>query len=129
MIVDASALVSILTGEADAEKLAARLDAAETPMTHQVSVYEAVTALMRQRRQDAARVEEAVVAFLLEADIAVLDIGKAETAAALEAFGRYGKGRHPAQLNMGDCFSYGCAKIRGVPLLYKGRDFSQTDLA
>jgi ribonuclease VapC len=49
---------------------------------------------------------------------------------AVDAFDRYGKGRgHPAQLNMGDCFAYACAKAHGLPLLYKGADFSKTDLA
>ncbi|HSI40346.1 MAG TPA: type II toxin-antitoxin system VapC family toxin [Xanthobacteraceae bacterium] len=54
------------------------------------------------------------------------DIGRS----ALEAFDRYGKGGgHPAQLNMGDCFAYACAKLHNVPLLYKGNDFARTDLA
>ena len=48
---------------------------------------------------------------------------------ALEAFERYGKGRHKAALNMGDCFAYGCAKAHKVPLLFKGRDFAYTDIA
>jgi ribonuclease VapC len=49
---------------------------------------------------------------------------------AVKAFADYGKGRgHPAQLNLADCLSYACARAQGVPLLYKGRDFSHTDLA
>ena len=48
---------------------------------------------------------------------------------ALEAFERYGKGRHKAALNMGDCFAYGCAKAHKVPLLFKGGDFAYTDIA
>jgi ribonuclease VapC len=52
------------------------------------------------------------------------DIGDA----AIDAFQRFGKGRHPAALNMGDCFAYACAKRLGVPLLYKGDDFSLTDI-
>jgi ribonuclease VapC len=47
---------------------------------------------------------------------------------AIRAYAQYGKGRHPAQLNMGDCLAYACAKNYGVPLLYKGNDFTQTDL-
>jgi ribonuclease VapC len=47
---------------------------------------------------------------------------------ALDAFRRYGKGRHPAALNFGDCFAYACAKHHKVPLLHKGNDFSQTDI-
>ena len=61
---------------------------------------------------------------------ALVPIGENEARAALLAFERYGKGTgHPAQLNMGDCFAYACAKANGARLLYKGDDFSQTDLA
>jgi len=47
---------------------------------------------------------------------------------AINAFDRYGKSRHPAALNFGDCFAYACARHAGVPLLYKGDDFPQTDI-
>jgi ribonuclease VapC len=47
---------------------------------------------------------------------------------AIDAYDRYGKSRHPASLNFGDCFAYACARIAGVPLLYKGDDFPQTDI-
>jgi ribonuclease VapC len=50
-------------------------------------------------------------------------------AIAIRAFSQFGKGRHPARLNLGDCFSYACAKEHGLRLLYKGADFAQTDLA
>jgi ribonuclease VapC len=53
------------------------------------------------------------------------DIGRL----AIDAFARYGRGNHPARLNMGDCFAYACARSLGVPLLFKGADFSQTDIA
>jgi ribonuclease VapC len=49
-------------------------------------------------------------------------------ALAIDAFARYGKGRHPAALNMGDCFSYACAKSRALPILCKGDDFARTDV-
>jgi len=48
---------------------------------------------------------------------------------ALEAYDRFGKNRHPANLNFGDCFAYACARHYGVPLLYKGNDFTKTDIA
>ena len=48
---------------------------------------------------------------------------------AIETFERFGRGNHPARLNMGDCFAYACARSLGVPLLFKGDDFSQTDIA
>lgn len=61
--------------------------------------------------------------------LALVPIGEAEMWTALDAFQRYGKSRHPARLNMGDCFAYACAKANGAMMLYKGNDFSQTDLA
>ena len=56
-------------------------------------------------------------------------ISERELAVALDAYQAYGKGRHPAGLNMGDCFAYACAKANGAKLLYKGDDFARTDLA
>ena len=57
-----------------------------------------------------------------------MSIGLVEARLALEAHARFGRGRHPARLNMGDCFAYACARSRGVPLLYKGEDFALTDI-
>ena len=62
------------------------------------------------------------------AETQVLPIGEAEQIAALEAHARFGKGVHPAKLNMGDCFAYACARVHGAPLLYKGEDFALTDI-
>jgi len=71
-----------------------------------------------------------VLQFLEQAGISLVDVRADAHLIALSAHERFGKGTgHPAQLNMGDCFSYAVAKTAGVPLLYKGRDFAQTDLA
>jgi ribonuclease VapC len=70
------------------------------------------------------------MAFLRDAVIEVASIGEGTSILSLDVFAKYGKGRgHPARLNFGDCFAYAMAKQHGVPLLYKGDDFSQTDLA
>ncbi len=77
-------------------------------------------------------VEEAcafVDAFLAEVNAEILPATRDTALAALEAFSRYGKGRHPARLNFGDCFSYAGAKASGTALLYVGEDFRRTDLA
>ena len=129
MIVDASALVAIILDEPEARALAARIEQASEVHTHSVSVYEAALAVARQWRLTPGEAHAAVMTLLGEAEIAVLSIGPAETSAALDAFARYGKGRHAAALNMGDCFSYACARLRGMALLYKGEDFALTDLA
>jgi ribonuclease VapC len=67
--------------------------------------------------------------FCAAGDIRLVPIGAAEFALAVEAYARYGKGRHPASLNMGDCHAYACTKAHGATLLFKGDDFSRTDLA
>ena len=71
-----------------------------------------------------------VAEFLERAGIDVVPIDRVAGDIAIDAHARYGKGSgHPARLNLGDCFAYAMAKQHGVPLLYKGADFSQTDLA
>ncbi|MDE2005333.1 MAG: type II toxin-antitoxin system VapC family toxin [Rhodospirillales bacterium] len=130
MFVDASAIVAILTREADADLLADRLDAATAPVTSPVALFEATLGLCRKRRIEVAEAETNVGEFLAAAGIRVVAITPADGAAALAAFARYGKGRgHPAQLNLGDCFAYAGAKTRRVGLLHTGQDFAQTDLA
>jgi len=67
--------------------------------------------------------------FLETADIEVVDVDRHQATAARRAFALYGKGRHRPGLNFGDCFAYALAKVTGQPLLYKGDDFSKTDLS
>jgi ribonuclease VapC len=129
MIVDASAIVAIMLDEPEGRALAARIEAAEVRLTHPISVFEAAQAVARQWRRALPDVQQDLREFLALADIDVVEIGSAEARAAIEASARYGKGRHPAALNLGDCFSYACASLRSMPLLYKGDDFSRTDLA
>lgn len=130
MFVDASALVAILLGEADGDALLARIVYADGKLcTSAIAVFEAALAITRVLGTDMETAAAAVEAFLLRRDIAIVPIEAATATAALEAFNRYGKGRHPARLNMGNCFAYAVAKQRGVVLLYKGDDFALTDLA
>ena len=129
MIVDASALCAILLDEEESRALSGRVSQERNVSTHPVSFYETVTALVRENSLSVSDATEAASEFLRVAEISLVPIGQREMLMALEAFSRYGKGRHPAKLNMGDCFSYAVAKLRGMPLLYKGDDFAQTDLA
>ena len=129
MFVDSSAIVAILTAEEDADRLADRIDAAEAPVTSAVAIFEAARGICRKHHATVEEARDDVRAFLDAAGIEVATIAEAEAGAALLAFSRYGKGRgHPAQLNMGDCFAYAVARTRHVPLLYKGNDFSHTDI-
>lgn len=65
---------------------------------------------------------------ILKANISLVEVDAEQAERAVKAFERYGKGRNPARLNFGDCFSYALAKQTGEPLLFKGNDFSETDI-
>ena len=128
MFIDASALCAILLDEEDAAIIADKIEAAPLRLTSAIAAFETVRALMREGGGEPARARTIVDAFLREADVACVEIGKAELDLALEAMDRFGKGRHPARLNMGACFAYACARAHGQPLLFKGDDFSRTDV-
>jgi len=81
-------------------------------------------------RQEPLKVGASVEALLRETEVEVVAMLPEDTAFAIDAFARYGKGRgHPAQLNLADCLSYACARRLGAKLLYKGDDFARTDMA
>lgn len=130
MFVDSSAIVAILTAEEDADMLADSIDAAVAPVTSAISIFEATLGLCRKRHATVEEARDDVRVFLAMAGIETVGISTEDADMALLAFSRYGKGRgHPAQLNMGDCFAYAVARVRDVTLLYKGNDFSHTDIA
>ncbi|MBP7929839.1 MAG: type II toxin-antitoxin system VapC family toxin [Acidimicrobiia bacterium] len=125
MAVDTSALVSIVLGETDAERFAAALRSSRA-MLSAVSLVEASIVVEARQGPDASRDLTAVVEHAVE-QIVPVDANYATV--ALGAWRRFGKGRHPAALNFGDCFAYAVAQWNSVPLLYKGNDFAQTDVA
>jgi ribonuclease VapC len=129
MFVDASAIVAILAGEGDGSALEARLDQAGPISTSPVAIYEAVLGIARILNVSVAAAQAAVDNFIAETGAQMLSITAEIGREAIRAFERFGRGRHPARLNMGDCFAYACARALGVPLLFKGDDFSQTDIA
>lgn len=129
MFVDASAIVAILTGEDEAELLAAALDRGEASVTSPIAVWEAAASISRKTGGKAADELPGILEFLDMAGTVVEPVAMPETTAALGAFDRYGRrSGHPADLNMGDCFAYAFAATRRLPLLYKGKDFAATDL-
>lgn len=130
MFVDASALLAILLKEGDSQRFSRALENADTLYTSPVAAFEIVSGLMRERALSWRESQRALDQALDVASIEVVPITRDIGNLALETFEKYGKGRrHKARLNMGDCFAYACAKSLGVPLLYKGDDFAQTDLA
>jgi|SRR5690625_4264758 len=122
--VDTSALVAIVLGEAELERFAAVM-ARQPCLVSAASLTEA--ALVVQSRQGPDAVED-LRRLLERARVEVVPVDAALAWDAHAAWRRFGKGRHPAGLNFGGCFSYALAKSRAVPLLFKGEDFSQTDI-
>ena len=130
MFVDASAIVAILTREPDADALADLLESARSPITSPIAVFEAALGICRKRHVSVEEAQADIREFLGVAEIRAVSITEREAETALAAFSRYGKGRgHPAQLNLGDCFAYAMARNHRTALLFKGDDFSQTDIA
>ncbi|PTW47508.1 ribonuclease VapC [Sphingomonas faeni] len=129
VFVDASALVAIITGEPERDAFITRVEHDGNALWSAMSCWETVSALRSSYRFDidVARSEVENTAQVLA--LRIIAIGESELSTALDAYQIYGKGRHPAKLNMGDCFAYACAKTHGAELLYKGNDFALTDLA
>lgn len=129
IVVDASAIVAILTGEPEGDALTEALERAPEVTTSPVAVYEATLGLVRILKRSVEDAETDVMEFLRLAHIAVQPLQPEAAHVALEAFARYGKGRgHRGRLNLGDCFLYAQAKLSGAALLFKGDDFSKTDI-
>jgi ribonuclease VapC len=129
MFIDASALCAVLLGEAESDEFVEKIRVAGQAITSPVAVYEATLALARVSSGDIVAAYRDVESVLRLGRIEIVSIGLQEAARALDVFDRFGEGRHPARLNMGDCFAYACAKTHGVPLLFKGDDFTKTDVA
>lgn len=129
MFIDASAIVAVIAREPGSARLIKALRRPGRRMTSGLAVWEAVVALNRIRPCPVEETERTVRDFLDAGDIALVSLGLEETAAALAAHARFGKGRHPARLNLGDCFAYACARAHGARLLFVGEDFPQTDIA
>jgi ribonuclease VapC len=127
--IDASTLTAVLGFETDARAFAQRIADADNPCTSAIAIWEAVKAVCRLRAIDSDRAHRELLAIIARRGINIVPIGATEAVEALIAHDRFGKGNHPAKLNMGDCFAYACAKTNNARLLYKGDDFALTDLA
>lgn len=125
MIVDASALLAILLVEPDAERFIRALAEVETPRMSAVNFLEVA---IRIDRENSVLTLQRFDSFMALSDIEVLPVSLDQTRIARLAYAEFGKGRHPAGLNLGDCFAYALAKERGLPLLFKGNDFPLTDI-
>ena len=126
MIVDSSAVVAILLREPDARRYARAI---QTMSPCRISVANVLEASIVVESRGGAEVGYALDILLEQGDIEPVPVTTEQLAAARRAWRRFGKGNHPAGLNFGDCFAYALAETTGEPLLFKGADFAQTDVA
>jgi ribonuclease VapC len=125
MIIDTSALVSILLQEPDADLFSQAIADASVRLISAVSRVE-LSFVVEGRKRIAGPGD--IVRTLREGQIEVVAVTPEQADIAIEAFRRFGRGRHRAALNIGDCFSYALARATDLPLLFKGNDFAQTDI-
>jgi ribonuclease VapC len=125
VIIDTSALVAILDQEPEAERIVRTLASAPERSLSAANLVETRIVMQARRGDDEARDLDLLLA-KLRVDIAAVTASQADI--ARNAFRRYGRGRHPANLNFGDCFAYALAKDKSAPLLFKGNDSRQTDV-
>ena len=125
MVVDSSALIAILDNEQDAATYAEALAEADAPLISAATLVETAIVMLNRHGERSARVLDELVQ---KAGLEVESVTVEQAYLAREAYAAYGKGRNAAGLNFGDCFSYALAKSTGAPLLFKGDDFSRTDI-
>ena len=125
MILDSSAVVSIVSREPGFEELIARIREADAVGVGAPTLTEIGLVLQGRFGLEARSVLER---FLRDFEVVVVPFGESHWQEAIAAYDRFGKGRHPASLNFGDCLSYATAKLAAQPLLFVGNDFVETDV-
>jgi len=125
MVIDSSAAVAILLGETSAYALAVKINADESRMMSAANALEAAIVIEDRYGPNGARDLDRLLSDLR---IEIVPVTREHYDVAREAWRRFGKGRHPARLNICDCLAYALAKATGEPLLYVGNDFAHTDV-
>jgi ribonuclease VapC len=125
MVLDTSAILAVLQDEPERRKFNEAIEAAETRSLSTASFVECSMIVESRYGSDGVRDLDL---FIAKAQVSLVPVDEEQANLARHAFRKYGKGRHPAGLNFGDCFSYALAQALGEPLLFKGNDFSQTDV-
>ena len=125
MTLDTSAILAVLLDESDRAEFVSRIEQAERRLVSAVTVLESAMVLEGRKGDDAGLDLDL---FLQRASIEVVPFDQEQLNHARSAFRRFGKGRHAAGLNFGDCVSYALAQWSGEPLLFKGTDFAATDV-
>lgn len=125
MVIDSSALVAILSGEAEALIFAELISNSSYRLVSTLSFIE--TSIVIGQRYGSPGLTQLDL-LIRENSIALVPLSTEQAEIARQAYFNYGKGRHPAKLNLGDCCAYALAKLSKQPLLFKGDDFSKTDI-
>lgn len=125
MVIDTSAVLAILFDESERRAFNEAIEAAESRMMSTASFVE--VSIVIESRFGAEGIRDLDL-FVERAGIGLAAVDAEQAHVARRAFSRFGKGRHPAGLNYGDCFVYALATVLGEPLLYKGDDFARTDV-
>ena len=125
MVVDSSAVLAVLFNEPERDAFADALSAAAVRLMSSVNVLEAAVVVLSRKGTHGAREFDLL---LHRAEIEVVPFTSDHLRLARDAYERYGKGRHPAGLNLGDCCAYALARYTGETLLFKGSDFPRTDV-
>ena len=126
MVIDTSALLAILQDEPERRRFNEAIELADSRRISAATFVEVSIAIDSRLGAEGLRDLDR---FIERAEIEVTPVDVEQARAAREAFTRFGKGRHAAGLNFGDCFSYALSRVLGEPLLYKGEDFIRTDVA
>ena len=126
MVLDSSAIVAIYLREPGYDRLIERIAAAEVVVIGVPTLLETIMLLTLRLDQDT---RATVFAFLRRLEAEIVPLNQEHLDAASSAFIRYGRGRHPAALNYGDCMAYAVATVAGMPLLFSGGGFTETDIA
>jgi ribonuclease VapC len=125
MVIDTSAFAAIFFAEAERQPFLDAITAAGSRLMSAANVLE--TGIVLEARQGEAAGREFDL-FVVRANLKIVSVDSEQIDLARSAWRKYGKGRHPAALNFGDCFAYALAKSSGEPLLAKGTDFALTDI-
>ena len=125
MVLDTSAIVSIVLKEPGYELIAQRVHGAEVVILSAPAALETAMVLSSKLKRDSRPL---LTELFRKMNVEIVDFTEIHFEAAVSAFLRFGKGRDPAALNFGDCMSYALAKVSGLPLLYSGADFARTDV-
>jgi len=126
MVVDSSALLAILLNEPDAQELRTAFDHDEVRLMSAATLLEVSMVIEARKGDNGGRDLDVLIS---KSKIEVIPVDQDQVDEARRAWRRFGRGRHPAALNYGDLFAYALSRTRGEPLLYKGDDFTRTDVA